>query len=474
VGPGPCVRVRAYLTPTFAAGERIALTLVAEDEYGNRDERFSGAVRIVNPLCGAGLPDTVPFRKGDRGVRRVRFAPRADLPSVRVACDCGGAGVLSSPAVRTARSFPYRLFFGELHAHTELSYDAAGSLDDLYAFARETAALDFAAASDHQTGIAGLSGTAGHGAADPLFDMAEMPARWEATRRAAARHRRPGRFETFVGSEWAPSGLPGHRNVYFLEDDPPQAKAPKGWTGETDLLNRFIRGRRVLVVPHHPAIAWNGRCDNPGPGMRYGDVPAAFQPVVEIASRHGSSECRGGRRPLRGEIPGFFVADMLAAGRRFGFIGGSDTHQADPGSTSEYSGPFSTLQYRSGLAAVWARELTRDALWEAIFARRTFATSGNRTVASFEVGGLFMGEEGRVAGPRRIVLKAWSGAGIVKVEILKNGAVIHAVNDHLVVPDMTIEYTDGERSGASVDYYYARVVETEGHVVWTSPVWAAA
>ena len=54
----------------------------------------------------------------------------------------------------------------------------------------------------------------------------------------------------------------------------------------------------------------------------------------------------------------------LAQGNIVGVVGSTDHHSAHPGS------------YGHGRLAVWAEELSRDAIWQAIKARRTVALTG--------------------------------------------------------------------------------------------------
>ena len=86
----------------------------------------------------------------------------------------------------------------------------------------------------------------------------------------------------------------------------------------------------------------------------------------------------------------------------FGFIGSTDTHNSNPGDTEEYdfrgasgvfTAPAETRLSNSnrvnntpgGLAAIWADQNTRDALFDSMQRKEVYATSGTRIRLKFSV-----------------------------------------------------------------------------------------
>ncbi|MCD6364798.1 MAG: DUF3604 domain-containing protein [Planctomycetes bacterium] len=468
----PAVVVRGLATPSLGLGEKGRLKLVAEDEYGNRDRNFTGRVALLGISGLAGIASEAVFTKADEGYKEIEFT--AEVEGVHHPVVSGPGGDLEIGPVVVLKDAPeYRLYFGELHCHTEISCDGCGTLDDFYRFARDTAGLDFAAATDHMTWAGNRTGFETHPSAHPDDDRSKRTQVWRATAEAARRYHQPGRFVTFLGTEADTTGLAGHRNVYFPDDEAEQVNYP-AWPPPKDFLSRWVKGRKVMVIPHHPPIAWGAGIFPNGDGLQFSDLDDEVQPVVEIYSRHGTSEFLNNPRPLRGQIPGCFAQDMLAAGHHFGFIGGSDSHQANPGSSRSDGGPFKTLQYRSGLAAVWARELTRESIWEAIFARRCFATSYPRFVLRFQVNDLFMGQAGIAEYPRRVRIWLASPVDVNQIELIRNNETIHvfAKGGHEVAIEGEMAFDDEEPSGRMEDFYYVRVTSRGGERAWASPIFA--
>ena len=255
-------------------------------------------------------------------------------------------------------------------------------------------------------------------------------------------------------------------------------------------FTRWLKGKKVLVIPHHTGNAFKpGTFENSQGNIDHAALPDETQPVVEIYSKHGTSEFLDNPRPCIGQVKGCFVRDILARGHRFGFIASSDTNQANPGSSMEQAGPLRTLQYRGGLIAVWAQELTRESIWEAILARRVYATTYPRVIIQFSISsicsgdihgapssaGVPMGGIGKVPYPRYVKAEIASPLKINRIELIKNSKLLGAVppSDNLRTAylESPALFEDTKPSGREEDYYYLRVVMNGGEIAWSSPIW---
>jgi hypothetical protein len=72
-----------------------------------------------------------------------------------------------------------------------------------------------------------------------------------------------------------------------------------------------------------------------------------------------------------------------------------------------------------------AKDLTREALWEALHARRTYATTGERILLDVTVDGHAMGESYESADEVKIDVAAEGTAPIEQIDVLRGADVIH-------------------------------------------------
>jgi hypothetical protein len=350
----------------------------------------------------------------------------------------------SNPIYVTGVKPERRLYWAELHSQTFFS-DGLRCPEELYKFAREEAFLDVFAISDHSESISDRQ--------------------WEYFVGVTNDYNDPGSFVTLIGQEWTHHEL-GHRNIYYVGQHGPilRATAPS----ELSELYTSARQHRALVVPHHSANT------TMGVDWTRGHDPQVER-LVEIYSVWGNSEKpedRGNPRPIRnqgGEKAGQHVVDALRLGYRFGFVGGGDIHDGRPGdelhTLQRQPATYRNL-YRQGISGIWATDLTREAIFQALWDRRVYATSNVRVILTFSIAGRPMGSEVRESGMLPIQIFVASEVPIAEVTLVKNGQ-----DQQSVRPRETTVKWELEDRAAPGTFYYVRVIRDDGELAWSSPIW---
>ena len=112
-------------------------------------------------------------------------------------------------------------------------------------------------------------------------------------------------------------------------------------------------------------------------------------------------------------------------------------------------------------------DLDRSSLIEALRNRRTYATTGARILLDFTAAGLPMGAIG-TAQEVKCCAKVHGVEPIRLIEIIKDGGV--AWSEEFDNLDVAINWQDPE-SPRDEHYYYLHVVQADGHMAWSSPIW---
>jgi hypothetical protein len=188
--------------------------------------------------------------------------------------------------------------------------------------------------------------------------------------------------------------------------------------------------------------------------------------VVEITSVHGTSESPDAPRRIEGARKGHYVRDALARGYRLGFVGSGDSHNGHPGLV-HLDGPC------GGLAAIVAEDDTRGAIYDALKRRLCWATTGPRIVLWFRRGATRMGgeftagEKGEKAEAPPYSAFAVGTAPISRLELVKNGAIVAAKEGDGSL-QAALDWSDP--APATGDAVYLRVLQSDGHAAWSSPI----
>ena len=395
---------------------------------------YRGEVHVsTTPVPSASK--TVSFSEADAGATRMEGLTCKAVGLFQIHAedrDTGRSG--RSHHVECVEQLATPVYWGDLHVHTSLSYDAWHHADPAmaYPWAKRIANLDFAAITDHT---------------ESNFDERSF----QQIKRLARQHYDPGRFVTFPAFEWSgDTSLGGDHNVFFLEDDPPLFRHVDAASRRVEHLLSLLRKHRAFVIPHFLGRRANWDIDL--------DAEAAnlARRVVEIYSAHQTSEFGEG-----------LTNDGLKRWK-LGFIGSGDGHEGHPGDTYNV---ITDWGLHGGLAAVRAESLTREGIAQAIHDRSCYATSGERVYLEFSADGHPMGSEIRSSGPPVFRVRSFASVPVDQIDIVKSGrvAVKHALQTALA--DWT--WTDVSYDGAPA-YYYARVTFRDGERAWSSPIWINA
>ena len=394
------------------------------------------------------------------------------------------AGPEEPPPPEEARA-ESKVFWGDIHVHSNLSMcdrPNNGSPEENYEYARSEAEHDFISIADH------------------IEHMNEEE--WEFAKEEMERANEEGLFVTIPAYEWTSSWF-GHKNFYAPEVGIPHLSSTRvGIWRPTQVWKALEEwGGEVITVPHHTARTeflqnWNYH-------------HSKFQPIAEIYSKWGCFEYWG--HPLQDKektLAGNFLQDAWARGYRLGVVAGSDGHSTPPGSR--------------GLTGILAEELTRRALYDALVARRCYATTGARIFLEVEVtngafGSFPMGSiitlspyEAEAFYPFLVSVRVIPTAPVEKIEVLENNKVVYVSEwspgnqlenlgqggmFHIKRRDYSTKPKEGEvffnfavdwpsgyrksrdgvvrrRRSQTIDrFLYVRVLQRDGHWAWSSPIW---
>ncbi|MFP4536573.1 MAG: hypothetical protein ACLFNP_12670 [Spirochaetaceae bacterium] len=304
-----------------------------------------------------------------------------------------------------------KLFYGDIHNHCNISY-AHGNLSDALENARQR--LDFCSVTGHAhwTDIPERNERTDHIVDFHERGFEKLKSNWRATLETLRVAEEPGSFLTFPGFE-VHSSAHGDRAIVYRD---PQGELLYPET--IPALHRQLRELSItdgaaLALPHHIGYHRGAR------GINWESFDEKVSPVVEIFSMHGAAETTEGPLPFLHSMgpadSGSTVREGLAQGHVFGFVANTDHHSAHPGS------------YGHGMHGVWATALSREAIWQALFERRTFALTGDKIRLDYSIGEAPMGAIRPHTGPRELFIELAGGAPIDYVDLIHNNRLIRRI-----------------------------------------------
>lgn len=331
------------------------------------------------------------------------------------------------------------IYWGDVHTHSAFSNDCVEREKllqypaDLMRFARDNAALDFYAVSDHH---------------QPWDKERNKISRlgWERTMESLKQYDRTGEFLVFPAIEYRCKRgdtvmLFGWIPEYGEIDIPSLTRVDEFWKG--------FSGKDYLSIPHF---------HNPGslPHGEWLSTDTRIEPVIEIFSCHGSYESD---IVLEKHIPMIksFRPDrhgryFLKNGHHYGFVCNSDGHKGHVGT--------------NGITAVFSKSLDKASILEAYRKRHIYGTTNARIRLVVTGNGKLMGTVMKNEPKKTIHIDVAAENKIKKIDVFRNG------DPHTRLTPEGKEYqgdivdTTGEPSN-----WYVRVTQIDNHIAYASPIW---
>ncbi len=338
---------------------------------------------------------------------------------------------------------PLQLLRGEFHRHTEVSGDGGndGPVEDMWRYAIDVAGMDWLGNGDHDNGN-GREYT------------------WWLIQKTTDAFRLPGRFDPPFTYERSVAYPEGHRNAVFAQRGvrtlprlPKTQPEPVISAPDTLMFYDYLRHFKGVCASHTSATDM---------GTDWRNSAADVEPMVEIYQgarqnyeRPGAPRSPTANDAIGGWRPLGFVNLAFKKGIKFSFQSSSDH-----GSTH--------ISY----AMVYAEDTSREALLRAMRARHTYGATDN-IVADYRCTAngrdYMLGDDFSSSQPPTLRLKLVGTAPFSKVTLVKDDEEIHVLTPNK--SEVELNWTDPKPTAGKTSYYYFRGEQTNGELVWVSPMW---
>ena len=438
----------------------------AQGAQTGAEKRPEISAEISNAGENASVTMTVNSEKVDAVYAngKITYTPAADMADGKVTVT---VTVKRADNKETSKTWSFTIgeatfqrYFGQLHSHTQYS-DGAGSLDSALAYVKalpDNANVDFVAFTDHSNYFDKS------GAANPegaLYDMTKATEysqqTWKSYKDAVAAFNteNAGSMVAIAGFEMTWSGGPGHINTFntpgivsrnntTLNDKTKDA----GLQAYYKLLSQ-TEGVDSISQFNHPGTTFGNFID-----FGYWDaVVDTRMYMVEVGNGEGQIGA-GGYYPSYEQ---YIMA--LDKGWHVAPTNNQDNHKGRWGDAND------------ARDVILADDFTEDGIYEALRARRMYATEDKNLDLDYTVNGSMMGSIIDV--PEKLNFEISFNDpdrtdSIAKVELVVNSGKVAYTWDSAadlakgsVSVELAPEYT----------YYFVRVTEGDGDLAVTAPVW---
>jgi len=462
----------------ISVNEKFEILIRAEDKYKNLVKNFNAEIKfsLSDQSKRQSIIPIHKFLQDNEGVLKFSDISISKEGKYKIIGMHKGREYLSNPIICEEKSSEQKLYWGFIHAHTIMS-DGMLELDDFF-HNLLNAGLDFGTSTEHDHEWETLD-----------EDFTEI-------KQKVKQIHKDGKFISFFGYEWGYwyTGY-GDICIYHYDDTVPILRSDKNKFNSTAKLIKNLKpfAGKVIMIGHHTALR---------SGFRNWDAfDNSVERLVEIYSTWGNQEYSskdgnplpprykffgyGPNARKRGAIlekKGSFVQDALKKGYKLGFTAGGDDHFGvyPSGSIDPDNG-----LYQLGITAVWAKALTKQDIWNALFNRKCYGSTGPRIIINFFLAQYSMGDiinvekDVEIKEKRLIKFSLVSPVNIEKIELIRNNDPIISYTpeseifnaelvDNEIFNDIALDHSQDTEKFV---FYYLRIHLQGNNMAWSSPIW---
>ena len=435
--PGPAQKLALIAHPAPQADGTIRVHLQPRDTFGY-PTAFEKPVSVQIESEGQSLW---------QGMVTESAVIALDLPTKKVtrltAIADDDAKEVSNPVLPTSNDGLIPVF-GAIHWHTDISSDGMRFIDQAFEAARDAAGLDFAAPADHTP----------------------SESDWQTMVTSCDKYNQDGIFTTIYG--WEQSSNAGHVNFYFTDPNHPMNPVHFDYPIKPAEYMDDIPHTGFIAIPHHTnAVSYAIKDDGSHYWTQYPwGQPRDYLRLVEIFQSRGNFEREdppdGWRATFRNN--GASALTALEQGHKIGFVGGTDNHQSWP--AKENPGRTEESWIHTG---AWVQARTRDAIYEALQNRATWACWDTRAIVRVEINGVMQGGVVQLSEPdqlsARVQIYAEKRLDVAELVTVQDATLPLTLSDSLDM-DTQIDLGFVERN----TFFYLRARQIDGALIYASPI----
>ncbi len=338
----------------------------------------------------------------------------------------------------------YNIYFGQIHSHTNFS-DGAGDCEEAFAHATQVANLDFLAVTDHSNSL----DNAANGDITKNID-ASAEDEWTKGHELAKKYS-SDKFTCLYGYEMTWSNGLGHMNTFNTPGF--QSRTQSAYSTYATALDNYYTA--LEKVPDSSSMFNH-------PGTTFGDFQdfayysVARDEVINLIEV-GNGE---GAIGSSGYFPSYeYYTRALDKGWHVAPANNQDNHKGKWGDAN------------TARTVMLADTNSEAEIYQAMKDHRIYASEDNNLDIYYTLNGFIMGsilakEDVDSNVDIKVELNDRSGEKLGKVQVIVNGGLV-ADQKTLNGSEETVEFS----IPADYSYYYIKVVEADGDIAVTAPVW---